>query len=67
MGLWLEHRDESGNLIDRGRFLGGTVTLYEMAEEPLTVSADQAMKLAKLSSHLPVEKRDWVLRIVSDD
>lgn len=67
MGLWLEHRDEKGNLVDRARFFGGIVMMMEMSdgdsEEPLVLSVKQAQELAKMSSHLPAGKRDWTLRI----
>ena len=58
MGLWLEHRDEKGTLIERERFVGGVVSLVE---HDLTLQ--QAVELCKLSAYLPSEKRDWALRI----
>ncbi len=70
MALWLEHRDDKGSLIDRAQFNGGQVILHEMMdfaqEGPLVLSLNEARQLAKVSSHLPVEKRDWVLRIADE-
>ena len=58
MGLWLEYRDIEGRLIERERFSNGVVP-FVARDIPL----EEAVKLARLSSHLPVEKREWVLRI----
>jgi hypothetical protein len=70
MGLWLEHRDDKGTLIERSRFLNGSVTMVQLAEiygdgstSAAVFSLKEAVALAKMSSHLPVEKRDWVLRV----
>lgn len=70
MGLWLEHRDEKGNLLDRAQFLSGSATLYHLCEvngdgstQAPTFTIKQAVELCKLSAHLPVEKRDWALRV----
>lgn len=70
MGLWLEHRDDKGKLIERARFLNGSVTLSQLVEitdegstEEVCFSLKEAIALAKTSSHLPVERRDWSLRI----
>lgn len=72
MGLWLEHRDEKGNLIDRGQFFGGQVVMPLMGagdgtEAALTLTLKQAQELAKMSNGLPAEKRDWVLRVKFSD
>lgn len=61
MGLWLEQRDDNGKLIASGRFQGGTVDLGEGR----VYTIDQVRQLCRFSSHLPLEKRDWVLRIKS--
>lgn len=75
MGLWLEHRDEKGQLIDRACFQGGVVVMSNLTEffdgmdagvSP-TFTIKDAIALAKLSAYLPVEKRDWALRVESDD
>jgi hypothetical protein len=63
MGLWLEARDDTGKVTFRSRFQGGIIDLYE--QESITV--EQAVKLSRLSGHLPLERRDWVLRISFDD
>lgn len=62
MGLWLEQRDESGKVIASGRFSGGTVDLGE----DRVFTLEQARQLCRFSSHLPLEKRDWVLRVRSE-
>ena len=74
MGLWFEHRDEKGNLADRGRFQSGSVEMLHLVEihgdgstSAASFSLKEAMALAKPSAHLPVEKRDWALRISFDD
>lgn len=73
MGLWLEHRDEKGNLIDRARFYDGEVEMLGLVEvhgdgstSAPTFTLKEAMGLCKPSAHLPVEKRDWALRVQSD-
>lgn len=61
MALWLEHRDENGELVFRGRFVSGSVD-SPLDHEPLSVG--QAIQLAKLSAHQPLlEKRAWALRV----
>lgn len=75
MGLWLEHRDEKGNLIDRGRFFGGRVIMANLVEYIDGGSTEvipeftlrEAQELCKPSNGLPLERRDWVLRISFDD
>lgn len=71
MALWLEHRDDKGTLIDRAQFSGGQVIMHELTDfayqdGPLVLSMNEARQLARVSSHLPVEKRDWVLRIADE-
>jgi hypothetical protein len=61
MGLWLEYR-ENGVLTEREPFVEGVA---EFVAAPYTIA--QAVQLAKLSAHMPVEKRDWSLRIVFGD
>lgn len=69
MALWLEHRDDKGTLIERARFLNGSVTLLQLIEitdeivDGVCFSLKEAIALAKTSAHLPVERRDWSLRI----
>jgi hypothetical protein len=63
MALWLEHRDDKGVLIEGARFFNSSVTLID--QEPMALK--EAVALAKPSAHLPVDKRDWALRIVVDD
>jgi hypothetical protein len=79
MGLWLEHRDDKGKLLERTRFSGGKVTMTDMVEyvagsptdplrfEPLVLTIDEARHLCRASAHLPTEKRDWVMRIGFED
>lgn len=63
MGLWIENRDDkTGVLVFRARFVGGAVDLPDGER----LSVVQAVQLAKLSAHLPAEKRDWVLRVDAD-
>jgi hypothetical protein len=73
MGLWLEHRDEKGTLLDRAQFRDGIVELVHLVEvngdgstSCPTFTVKQAVDLAKLSSFLPPERRDWALRISFD-
>jgi hypothetical protein len=79
MGLWFEHRDESGKLIDRVRFIDGHATLESLHEfvgfapdgeerwKPFIVSIKDSVALARTSNYLPLEKREWVLRIGFDE
>jgi len=71
MGLWLEHRDESGTLVDRGRFYGDRVLMQEMPDSqgdgPLELTTAEAMALAKTSVHMDLSRRPWVLRLSFDD
>lgn len=60
MALLLEHRDENGQLVFRSRFVSGSVE-SPLDFEPLGIG--QAVQLAKLSAHQPLEKRAWVLRV----
>lgn len=66
MGLWLEHRNDQGLLIFRGRFVDGVVTVPPDEGQVATMTLDlkQAQQLAKLSSREErIERRDWALRI----
>jgi DNA-directed RNA polymerase specialized sigma24 family protein len=64
MGLWLERRDEKGNLIDRAPCTDGHFIFpVEEGQEALVLSVKQAQELARHSNGLPPEKRDWVLRV----
>ncbi len=74
MGLWLEHRDDKGNLIERARFYSGHVEMLSLAEihgdgstSAARFSLKEGIELAKPSSHLPADKRDWALRVAFDD
>ena len=60
MGLWLEFR-EDGKLT-AARFRDGKVEI-EARSDLLTLTVDEARKLAKYSGHLPAERRDWTLRV----
>lgn len=64
MGLHLERRDDSGRLVFRVRSSGG---VFMLPDDLDTLSVEEARGLAKLSAHLPLERRDWALRIGSDD
>lgn len=66
MGLWLEHRDDSGKLLDRERFSNDLV-IVSLAAEPFALTATEARVLSRASVHLPIEKREWALRIGFDD
>lgn len=71
MGLWLEHRDENGKLVDRARFNGGIVVMTELpdaanSDNPLSLTTSQALELAKVSAHEQLSKRAWALRVESD-
>lgn len=64
MALWLEHRDEKGDLLDQvpctdKRFIFAP----DDSGESLVLSIDQARELCRPSNGLPFEKRDWVLRL----
>lgn len=74
MGLWLEHRDVDGKLTDRVRFVDGHVTLTTIQElasfkdgqeewKPFVLSSRDAVNLSRPFTHLPLEKREWSLRI----
>jgi hypothetical protein len=67
MALWIEHRDSDGKLVDRARFEHGCAVLENMSDTdggvPLDLTPDEARVLARMSSHLPPEKRSWALRI----
>jgi hypothetical protein len=61
MGLWLEHRDNEGSLLSSGRFRDGAVDMGDGA----VFTIDQARQLARHSTHLPLRRRDRVLRFQS--
>lgn len=63
MGLWLERRDEKGNLVFRGKFHGGQV----VGHLDNAMSIEDVMRLVKPSAHLPLAQREWTLRVGSDD
>ncbi len=63
MALLLERRNEKGELTGWAQFFEGYVLLKSEEGDDLELSVDEARQLAKVSSHLPVEKRDWALRL----
>ncbi len=74
MSLWLEHRDEKGILIEQAQFRDGRVEMLQLVEihgdgstSAPTFSLKEALALAKPSSHLPLDKREWALRISFDN
>lgn len=62
MGLWLEHRDDKGQLIEREPVLGG---MAEFAFEQIPIQ--EALARAKASAGMPLEKREWALRLSFGD
>lgn len=62
MALWLEHRDDKGQIVDRAQFFDGLAV-----GSSFSFSLEQARQLARVSVHSPLEQRDWVLRIGFDD
>jgi hypothetical protein len=63
MALWLEHRNDKGELLECVRFIGGRTTVCIDADSDLELTVDEGRRLAQLSNHLPLDKREWVLRI----
>lgn len=54
--------------------MSGSVTLYQLVEihgdgstSAASFTLKEAIELCKPSSHLPVDRRDWALRISFDD
>lgn len=54
MGLWLEQRDENGQLLAAIRFINGVADSITIAE---------ARDVCRVTAHLPIAKRAWALRI----
>lgn len=60
MALHLEHRSDDGIIIETGKFVDGSVVLLGVDH---SITIEEARTLARLSSGLPLEQRNLVLRI----
>lgn len=58
MSLWIEIRDSDGNIVTKSRFAKGAATPFERELDIV-----DAVSLAKSTSALPLEKREYALRI----
>jgi hypothetical protein len=67
MGLYLEYRDRQGVVRNRSRFFDGLVTWTLDCPDEERWTHERVRELVRPSAHLPIEQREWALRVVPDE